>query len=252
MKYSINALKNNMNNDSDVVKTENHKVNANRYRFWNIEKNDYSLIRFLPDRNEENPLFFISYKTHDILYRGSKRTFNCLSNYNEPCPICEASSEYFRKDGKNSIIGKDIYKKQKYLAQIIVLKDATTGSNKPFYASICFGKQIHDAIVRDINSNKLSYAPHDPAMGYHFMIIHKELNNNSSYESSQFLADNPLALTEECSQIMEKNYKDLGELRNVKHDREFLLLALHEYCLTHDKHYDNQYDYSYHYHYNNA
>ena len=68
-----------------------------------MKNGEQAIIRFLPDKNQDNPLGFLVEKlSHALTINGERKTVPCLRMYGEDCPICAVSSAYYKDEDKEN------------------------------------------------------------------------------------------------------------------------------------------------------
>lgn len=161
----------------------------NYYPFWDMEFNESTTLRFLPDKNEANPLgFIVEKKQHKLTINGQERKVPCLDMYGEKCPICQVSREYYK--AKDEVNGKKYYRTIQYLAQAIVVENPLAvkeGEEDPKgkVKLVAMGKQIYKTIKDTFESGDLDDLPYDYVHGTDF-IIKKEKNGQYAEYLSKF------------------------------------------------------------------
>ena len=97
--------------------------NNDIYPFWLMDAGDEAIIRFLPDKNTENPWPFIEKLEHKLPINGSNRKIACPKMYGHNCAICDKSKEYYDAEGDDSENGKFYYRDRMHLGRALILKD---------------------------------------------------------------------------------------------------------------------------------
>lgn len=180
-KFDLSALKNKL--ETKKSNTQRQNYSSERFSFWNMNDDEEAIIRFLPDKDEDNPWFLHEYKFHEVYIDGKKRSVNCAKNYGdkEKCPLCDKSQEYYGKgDDAN---GKKWYRKISWLAQVVVMKDPLapdpeTGLKADGeYRTVALSRQVYDALINSIKDDMDDDAPlpQDFDNGRNF-IIKKQTN----------------------------------------------------------------------------
>lgn len=209
--------------------------NSSRYPFWNMRIDESATVRFLPDKNEDNPWFLIEYHSHELMIDGKKRSIPCLKQYGEDCPMCKRSQEFFTKEGKDSVRGKQMYRKRSWLGQVLVVKDplpvdVETGENNDgLYKTVSLGAQIYDSLVAAIKEGDVESAPHAYEDGTNFVIRKTQSESKgrgkesfAEYNRSRF-EKYPSALSSEVVEYIEENIVDLEDIRPSKPEKSYLL-----------------------------
>jgi hypothetical protein len=206
---------------------KNNQTNSvgqnNYYPFYNMDVDASAEVRFLPDRNDDNPMgFLIEKKMHTLVTNGEKKSIVCPKTWgvNEACPICKLSSAYYKKDDKDN--GKLYYRKIQYIGHVLVIRDPLpadkeTGENfegKTRY--IALGNQLYDVIKDTFEEGYLKTPPYLYEGGTNFNIkkTEKTLPDKrkvSAYHMSRFVP-NQTDLDDETISHIESSLIDLSTL----------------------------------------
>lgn len=191
--------------------------NNNYYPFWDMAVGQRCVIRFLPDLNENNPRGFLVEKvTHNLTVNGQRRSVPCLSMYEEDCPVCKVSQDYYKV--KDEVNGKKYWKKRQYIAQALIVEDPLeadkdSGENhEGKVRAISLGFQIYNIIKEAFGSDELEAVPYDFADGYDFIIKKTEQGQYASYAVGTKFANKPRALTDAEMEVVEAGMVDLVTL----------------------------------------
>jgi hypothetical protein len=104
---SLADLKKHIKQQQERKENNNKQYSKDIYPFWKMEAGQKARIRILSDANPNNEnIFFINNLSHKISIGDKNRNIQCLSNYNEKCPICELSRAYYKQEGNDSKNGK--------------------------------------------------------------------------------------------------------------------------------------------------
>ena len=202
----------------------------NYYPFFKMPDDSSSRIRFISDKNEDNPLgFMIEKVTHQLKVNGENKTVPCLASYGEECPICKVSKEYY--DAGDKVNGKLYWKKKNYLAQALIMEDPIVekghenaeGQVKVFSIGFSIFKIIKDSF----ESGELDTAPFAYEGGTDFVIKKTKQGEYASYTLSKF-ARKESDLSEEQIALCDEQKVDLASLLPKKPDLavvEGLLMA---------------------------
>lgn len=169
---------------------EGPKFTNNYYPFWDMNVGESATVRFLPDKNNENPLgFIIEKKQHKLTINGKDRKVPCLDMYGEKCPICQLSREYYK--AKDEANGKKYYRTVQYIAQAIVVNNPLPvneeeGDPTGKVKLIAMGKQIYKNIKDTFESGELDQLPYDYERGTDFIIKKDKQGEYASYSLSKF------------------------------------------------------------------
>lgn len=191
----------------------------NYYPFWNMKDGESAVIRFLPDKNTENPLGFVVEKsTHTLIINGEKKTIPCRKMYGAECSVCKVSSSFYKEEGKGSPNGKKYWRKKGHIAQALVVEDplpadAESGENhqgKVRY--IALGYQLFKIIQMALASGEMDSVPYDYEAGYNFIITKSKQGDYSTYTIGSRFKGKPSGLSDEDVEIIKEQIVDLSTL----------------------------------------
>lgn len=149
------------------------------YPFWNMQFGEEAVIRFLDDANEENHLRFMMEKfTHTLHINGEEKTFPCLTNYGEECPVCERSKKYYAADrkmgNKESPKGRYYYRNKTTLVRALLIKDPLpedgSGSRVGKVVTISSNKGFIDIVNAELGKMEDDDVPTSLTEGFNFTI----------------------------------------------------------------------------------
>ena len=200
-------------------KPENEGSNLpnNYYPFWQMKDGESATVRFLPDANPDNPLGFMVEKLmHTLQINGENKSVACLKTFEEDCPICKVSSEYYKKDDKAN--GKKFWRKAQHITQAIILEDPldaneTTGEThvgKIRYLTL--GYQIYNVLKEAFGSAELDDVPYAFKNGCDFVIKKSKQGEYSTYAVGSRFVRKSSDLTDEQLALVEENLGDLSDL----------------------------------------
>ncbi len=189
----------------------------NYYPFWRMKDGESATVRFLPDADDENPFGFMVEKLmHNLRINGENKSVACLKTYEEDCPICKVSSEYYKKDDKTN--GKKYWRKKQYITQAIVLEDPldaddTTGeTHEGKVRFLTLGYQIYNVIKEAFESGELDEVPYSYKGGCDFVIKKTKQGEYSTYAVGSRFTRKSSDLTEEQLVLVEENLGNLADL----------------------------------------
>lgn len=240
-KRNLASLKTAFGGDEQQNPTQ--QFTNNYYPFWSMNTGQRAVIRFLPDRNEDNPRGFLVEKiVHTLTINGQQRKIPCLSMYGEDCPICKISQAYYK--AKDEINGKKYWKKRQYLGQALIIEDplppdAESGeTHEGKVRMIALGFQIYGIIKDAFTSDELEGIPYDFEEGYDFIIKKTEQGNYSTYTVGTKFANKQRALTNEELAIAEEGMIDLASLL-PKNPGEVKVQAMLDAEMNGEEYHDN-------------
>lgn len=181
------------------------------FPFFTAPYDTTTQIRFIQDKNPNNPLDFLQLKkTHMFMINGKKTMIPCLSMYEDEngvphkCPACELSRDYYKSGDKDN--GKLFYASKSYIAQALIETTPVTKTDGGSYEGevrlLDLSTSIYNIIKGAFDSgDDLEYIPYvqldtneDPT--YSFRIKRVELAGYANYTNSRFSA-RPTNLDEE-------------------------------------------------------
>lgn len=190
--------------------------NNDYYPFWNMDFGQHAVVRFLPDKNEENPYGFVVKKhMHNLEVNGEIKKIPCRKMYgNDTCPICKVSKEYYDADDEDN--GKKYWRKETHLAQVLVISDplptdddGENAEGKVKYLSIAW--ELYGVIREKFESGRLKSIPWGFTDGYNFIIKKTKKGKYATYAlGSEF--DEKSDLTDDEIEFVESEMIDLSTL----------------------------------------
>ena len=205
------AFKNDTNQNDRAPKDNNY------FNFWNMPFDKTAIVRFIPDKNSDNPrMFLVEKHHHNLVINGQRRKVACLKQYGEDCPICKVSNQFYKEGNEDD--GLKYYKKKSYLGQCLVVQDplpvnSETGeSHEGKLRFISITPQIFKVIQEAFESDDLDEAPYEFDGGYNFVIKKTSQGDNANYVVGTKFQNKQSSLTEEQVAYVEENYVDLKTL----------------------------------------
>lgn len=189
----------------------------NYYPFWLMKVGEKAVVRFLPDRDENNIRGFLVEKVfHNLTINGQKKNVPCLSMYGEDCPICKVSQDYYKH--KDEVNGKKYWRKKQYIAQALVVEDpleADKDSGEKHEGKVRFvslGYQLYNIIKEAFASDELESVPYAFEDGYDFIIKKSEQGQYSTYVVGSKFKNAPRALAAGELAVVEEGMIELATL----------------------------------------
>jgi hypothetical protein len=216
------------------------------YPFTKGEVGSEIHVRFLPDANPENPLFYKEKYYHEITVNGKKKRLPCLyMSKKETCPCCKVSQGFYdqAKAAKNagdtdmekalSQRGWEFYKRVEYVANILVVNDGGVDPNEGITEdSPEYGKSVRILNFRKQLFNVINSQMADPEIltdecqsyegGHNFKIKKTKSGKDNAYTTSSF-SPRPTALSED---VIEKVKGELFDLETVGNPPEMTAEAM--------------------------
>jgi len=209
-------------------KNDNNNDNENRpnnyYPFWNMKDDEKAVVRFLPDKNPDNPMGFLVEKLmHNLEINGETKRVPCLKMYgDDDCPICAVSRAYYKDEGKKSVNGKKYWRKKQHIAQALIVSDpleADKDTGETHEGKVRFlnlGWQIYEKIKAEFEGGELESIPYMFEDGCNFNIGKSAQGEYSTYAITSGFARRSSSLTEDEIARVEDEMVDLSTLLPAK------------------------------------
>ena len=190
------------------------------YPHWKIDEGQQSIIRFLPDANQDNPFFWVERAMIRLTFPGVKNgdqrevtvQVPCMEMYGEGevCPILQEVRPWF-KDKSLEDMGRKYWKKRTYVFQGLVHQDALNEEDAPEnpIRKFMISPQIFTIIKSSLMDPDMEDLPTDYNNGLDFRITKTSKGGYADYSTSSW-ARKESALTEE-----ERNAIDSYGLNNL-------------------------------------
>ena len=195
----------------------NNFSSSNYYPFHLMPVDAQAVVRFLPDKNQDNPMGFLVEKVvHKLQINGKNRSVPCLSTYGEDCPVCAVSQQYYKANDEAN--GKKYWKKKQHIAQVLVIEDpmqadTDTGENSEGKVRfINIGYQLFNIIKNVFESGDLEEIPFAYEGGYNFIIKKQQQGEYATYALGSQFARRQTDLTADQIAYVEETIVDLSTL----------------------------------------
>lgn len=192
------------------------------FNFWKAEMDTVSVVRFLPDADDENPMgFLVENLAHELVINGKREKVPCLKMFGEDCPICALSQNYYdeKSADHNEQLGKKYYRKKSYIGQVLVMETPIEHDAEQIVKLIEFGPAVFKQIQASFQSGDLEEAPYELKGGYNFRIKKTKSGEYASYTTSSFAPKQ----TDVGDDVIEKlELFDLKEYRTARVSRDVL------------------------------
>jgi len=192
------------------------------FNFWKAPVDSTSVVRFLPDADEDNPMgFLVENLAHELVINGKREKVPCLKMYGEDCPICTLSQKYYdeKSPDHNEQLGKKYYRKKSYIGQVMVIETPIENDQEQLVKLIEFGPKIFKQIQTAFQSGDLEVPPFELKGGYNFRIKKSKSGEYADYGTSSF---SPKQTNVEDDVIDSLKLYNLTEYRTAKVSREVL------------------------------
>jgi hypothetical protein len=197
----------------------------NYYPFWNMKNGEQAIVRFLPDKDSNNPLgFLVERLSHALTINGERKTIPCLRMYGEDCPICAVSAAYYKDGDKEN--GKKYWRKKSHIAQALIVEDpldadddtGETAEGKVKFISLSY--QLYNVIKDAFESGELEEVPFAYENGCNFIIKKTQQGDYPNYTTGSKFARNESDLTADEIEYVEEQLAELSTLLPANPGRE--------------------------------
>lgn len=189
----------------------------NYYPFWDMKEGERAVIRFLPDKNPDNPLGFMVEKLmHTLVINGENKSVPCMKMYEQDCPICKVSAAYYK--AKDEANGKKYWRKKQHLTQALIVEDplpADADSGETHEGKVRFialGYQLYNIIKEAFESGELDEIPFAYEGGCDFIIKKTKQGQYASYAVGSGFARKASDLDEDQVAVAEDQMIELNTL----------------------------------------
>lgn len=190
----------------------NKKSSSNGvYPFWSLPENKTARVRFLPDKDQSNPFFWVEKQQINLMFNGIegidtvdrqvKVVVPCVEMWGETCPILNEVRPWWRSTDQVYLdLASKYWKKKSYYFQGFVVEDPIEGlaenqTENPirkFLITSQLFKNIKDALMND----ELDFVPVDYEHGLDFYISKTAKGGFADYSTSKW-SRRESALTQE-------------------------------------------------------
>lgn len=174
---------------------------SKKYPFFTILNGESVTVRFVADKNQDNPRgFLLERHEHVVEIDGKTVKATCDKVLGKStCAMCDLAQTYYKNEDK--VQGSRYYAKKKYLAQAIVVSDPLPIGDEPnpFIGTLRYldiSKQIYDSIQAELSDWEYDALPYDVVGGHDFVISKTKQGEYSSYSIGTRFKSKPRALNE--------------------------------------------------------
>ena len=177
-------------------------------RFWKAEQdkggNGFAVLRFLQpsqadiELNGENAPPFVNYYRHMFKTPAGKWFINnCPTTLGGECPVCAANSELWNTDiPANQDIVRKRKRQQKWVANVLVVKDSKNPDNEGKVFLFEFGQKIYkkiEGMMFPEFEDETAIDPFDFWEGADFKLKIRKVDGYTNYDKSEFAAPAPIS-----------------------------------------------------------
>jgi len=193
------------------------------YAHWNIPEGTTARVRFLPDADPKNTLFWVTREIIRLPFAGIKGQADskpvvvqvpCMEMYKEACPILAEVRPWFKtKDPGMEELGRKYWKKKSYLFQGFV-HDNPLGEDKTPENPIrrfVISPQIYNLIETSLTDPDITELPTDYQAGLDFSIKKTSKGGYADYSTSGFARKETALTAEELEAIEQYGLYNLSD-----------------------------------------
>ena len=190
------------------------------FPFWNIKAGETAQIRFLPDADPNNSLFWIEKSVINLTFNGVKGTNDnkeytvkvpCMEMYGENCPVIQEVRTWYKDESLTATANK-YWKKRTYLFQGFVKTNPLLNTGNPKTEDtppenpirrFVVTPQLFTVIKAALVNPEIEELPTDYQRGLNFNISKTTKGDYADYSTSAF-ARRESALSEAEAEAIEK------------------------------------------------
>ena len=191
------------------------------YPHWNMNEGDSSLLRFLPDGDNNNTFFWVERAMIKLPFNGIKGEMDsrntlvqvpCVEMWGESCPILAEVRTWF-KDASLEDMGRKYWKKRSYIMQGFVRENAISDDNSPAnpIRRFIIGPQIFQIIKSALMDPELEELPTDYERGLDFRVSKTSKGGYADYSTSKWARKETALTTEELQAVADHGLFNLND-----------------------------------------
>lgn len=224
----LEELRNRLRQEEEKFKKFEKTTNTgDSYPFWNIPNDASSVLRFLPDGNPQNELFWVDKYIIKMPFNGVKGksikpvtvSVPCMLMYGEECQIQNEIKPLWKTDEDTARI---YYKKKSFIFQGFVRKNAVEADVTPENPIRRF--YVNQSIFKIINAGlmdaEMETIPTDYEHGTDFIITKGKKGEYADYSTSKWSRKSSPLTEEELVAINNFGLPDLSTFLPKKPDAE--------------------------------
>lgn len=200
------------------------------YAYWNIPEKQTATVRFLPDKDDDNPWFWTEKQTirlpFDGVVGGERPTTNpvtvtvpCIDMFGDVCPIIAETRPFWKT---NEDLARKYWKKRSYIAQGFVLSspfEETDAPENPIRRFL-FGSSLLEKLKAGLRDPEMENVPTDYLNGTDFKIKKTRKGDYNNYDTSEWSRrSRPLSESEQIA-IEQYGLWNLSDFKGTRPDAE--------------------------------
>lgn len=191
------------------------------YPFWNMAEGKSSLLRFLPDGNNNNTFFWVERQMISLEFPGVKGQDEnkritlrvpCGEMYGDPCPVLTETRPWWN-DPSLTDMARKYWKKRTYVFQGFVVEDGMESEEKPAnpIRKFMIGPQIFNIIKAALMDPDMENIPIDYVNGTDFRLAKTNKGQYADYSTSKWARRERALSEEELAAIDQYGLPDLND-----------------------------------------
>jgi hypothetical protein len=188
-----------------LLREETEKKSGNRfssggdkasYPYWNIPEKQTATVRFLPDKDDNNPWFWAERQTIKLPFDGivggehettapQLVTVPCIDMFGETCPIIAASRPWWKT---NETLARKYWKKRSFIAQGFVVSSPFEEPETPEnpIRRLLIGPSLLEKLKAGLVDPEMENNPTDYLNGTDFKIKKTRKGDYNNYDTSEW------------------------------------------------------------------
>jgi hypothetical protein len=198
------------------------------FPFWSIPEGSTATVRFLPDGDPTNPLFWVNQEIIKLTFAGqvggdfpTDQTVEvkvpCMEMYGEVCPIVSETRPWWKQGAAKEALARQYYKKKTYIFQGFVVSskleeaDAPVNPIRRFVISPSIFKLIREALMNPDMEDLCT----DYEGGRDFKITRSKVGDFANYSTSNWSFKTRPLLSGEMGAIETYGLFNLSDFKGV-------------------------------------
>jgi hypothetical protein len=191
------------------------------YPHWNMDEGTSAVIRFLPDGNDKNPLFWVERQIIKLPFNGVKGDSNvkqitvqvpCVEMYGENCPVLAEVRPWYKDESLKEMANK-YWKKRSYLFQGFVRQNPIGEDKTPTnpIRRFIISPQIFTIIKSSLMDPEMEESPTDFMRGLDFRVIKTSKGGYADYSTSTWSRKESALTEDEQNSIQQHSLFNLAD-----------------------------------------
>ncbi len=202
------------------------------YPYWKIPPGSTATIRFLPDKDDQNPWFWVERQSIRLSFNGTiggdsptdnkvTVTVPCVDMFGETCPIIAETKPWWKDDSKKET-ARAYYKRRSYITQGFVVSspfDEPTAPENPIRRFV-IGKELVEKLKSGMADPEMEYLPTDFTNGTDFKIRLTTKSDFNNYATSEWSRRTRSLSENEAIAMEQHGLFNLADFRGMRPDND--------------------------------